>query len=100
MPPLTHMNSQPLRYGAVTDFGQPGRREVFGIHSSIGKTRREIHRLTRPGFRGVNSADQHWWVAEVDPKAARYIDIRILTYLPEGPYSESNRPDLISRRAP
>lgn len=100
MPPLRHMNGQPIAFAAVTDYGQSARRAVYSSHLTPGGTRRNIFKLTTAGWGGVVGG-WRWWVASIDPSAApEYRDIVILGYLPEGPYDGTNRPDALSRRQP
>lgn len=99
MPPLRHMNGQPIRFSVVTDLGVSGRREVYSSHLTVGGARRAIYKMTGTGY-GYRVPPWSWWVAEIDPDAAEYRDIKILAYWPEGPYADDNRPPRDARLIP
>jgi hypothetical protein len=104
------MKGLPLRFGVVTDYGESRQREVMSVHTSAVTARRRIFENTASGYLGDAF---HYWVAEInmagvrrsrsydhgdEPFGAEYRLIKIIGYLPEGPYSTKERPSVESRR--
>jgi hypothetical protein len=61
---VSRMNGRPVRYGSFTDYGEVGRRQLVGRHTSIDAAMGAVARALEPSG-GRLAPGSTWWIAEI-----------------------------------